>query len=478
MKQIILKNNNSYGEFLYKQLYLDIKDQISEGEMVAGEKCPSIRALANELNISVTTVMQAYNQLLSEGYISNKPGSGYYVEEGLSVKRETKNTKRTVSSASLKNEKTLYIYDDETFDFVKWKKCSNKIYTEFSNDLLYESDIKGEYELRLAVANYLHTSRGVNTSPDNIIIGAGTQQIAFHLARILKKDGVNIISLESPGYGPVKSVFIDSGMNTIDIPVTDAGVDISLLPINIKSGVYVNPSNQFPTGVVMPASKRYEILEWAEKNNCYVIEDDYNSELRYFGQPLSPIKSLDKEDRVIYLGSFSSTLFPAIRISYMVLTDELTKVFELMEKDYTQTCSKAEQLTLAQYMNEGFYYTNIRKKRSLYTKKLNVAINAFEHYGKDFISLTNIKSGLTLTLNIRLESKYFDKSNNVNKDMTHLEYADRLILSAKQLGVKSNYIKELSDDKNIVISLYYSSIPLDKIDEIIKNICDKWKNMY
>ncbi|MDO4965277.1 MAG: PLP-dependent aminotransferase family protein [Lachnospiraceae bacterium] len=459
MKQILLETDNSSSDFLYEQLYLNIKNQILSGDMLAGEKCPSVRSLSANLSVSVTTVMQAYNQLLAEGYISSKPGSGYYVERVIAHNTSYGNTSSTYNAdEQLSAEVAPYINDNEIFDFNKWKKCSNRIFTEYSDSLLFESDIKGEYSLRLEISKYLRQSRGVNAKPENIIISAGTQQIAFHLGRILKKDQVNIIALESPGYSPVKSMFTDAAFNTIDIPVTKAGIDIDILPSNLKSAVYVNPSNQFPTGVVMPAGKRYEILNWAYKNNCYVIEDDYNSELRYFGQPLPPIKSLDTNDRVIYLGSFSSTLFSAIKISYMVLTDNLTKVFDNMKENYTQTCSKAEQLTLALFMKEGYYYTAIKKKRTLYTKKLQESINAFSKYGKDKIKLTNTKSGLTLTLMV-----------DTNKT------PDELIQSAKEIGIRAYYINELSSKNKAAISLYYSNIPAKEINQKIKELCTLWK---
>lgn len=458
MKQIILEIDNSSNNYLYEQLYLNIKNQILSGDMQALEKCPSVRALATDLSVSVTTVMQAYNQLLAEGYISSKPGSGYYVESGVSHNSLGKqNSSYDDTVKVFTSDESPYISDNEVFDFNKWKKCSNRIFTEYSESLLFESDIKGEYSLRLEISKYLHHSRGVNAKPENIIISAGTQQIAFHLGRILKRDGVNIIALESPGYAPVKSMFTEASFNTLDIPVTNSGLDVNLLPSNIKSAVYVNPSNQFPTGVVMPAGRRYEILDWAHKNNCYVIEDDYNSELRYFGQPLPPLKSLDTNDRVIYLGSFSSTLFSAIKISYMVLTDELTIVYDNMKENYTQTCSKAEQLTLALFMKEGYYYTAIKKKRSLYTKKLQTSINAFNKYGKDNIKLINTKSGLTLTLIVDTKDS-----------------KDNLLNLAKDLGIRAYYIPELSEKNKAAISLYYSNIPASQINQKIKALCTKW----
>lgn len=463
MKPIILDSVNSSQDFLYKQLYNEVKSQIVEGDMEASEKCPSIRSFAYTLGVSVTTVMQAYNQLVAEGYIVNRPGSGYYVSDGFDkgITLPAYNGEDIFSRESeiVSNTSYPYIYDEEVFDFNRWKKCANKVFTEYSQAFLYEADVKGEYELRLEIAKYLQRSRGVHTRAENIVVSAGTQQIAFHLGRILKRDGVNIIAIEKPGYAPVKSMFKDAGFQVVEIPVRKNGIDIGMLPANLKAGVYVNPANQFPTGVVMPADKRYEILEWAKANDCYIIEDDYNSELRYFGQPLPPIKSLDASDRVIYLGSFSSTLFPAIRISYMVLTDELAERFDSLEKTYAQTCSKAEQLTLAQFMKEGYYYTTIKKKRSLYTKKLQTLLSAFDKYGGSRLQITNHKSGLTTTLKI-----------------TTQKTAEEVMNIFKKLQLRATFLEDLSDDGSIVVSLYYSDIPLSLMEKKVKELCSEGGN--
>lgn len=462
MKQIYIEKDNSSDEFLYEQLYNNLKDQIIAGDIRKGEKCPSIRNMASMLDVSVTTVMQAYNQLLAEGYIKNKPGSGYYVENIITGTELERNDieKLEPDSDEFSATDSDYMYDTESFDFVRWKKCASKVYTEYAESLFYGSDIKGEYALRKEISKYLFKSRGVSTDAENIIIAAGTQQTVFHLGRILKKTGITLLAVEKPGYSPVKSMFIDAGFATADIPVTDMGINIENLPVNITSVAYVNPSNQFPTGVVMPIGKRYEILKWADENDSYIIEDDYNSELRYFGKPLPTIKSLDNSDRVIYLGSFSSTLFPAIKISYMVLPKRLTEIFNDTKKNYSQTCSKAEQLTLAYYMSQGYYYTSIRKKRALYTKKLKIVIDAFEKYGQEEIKLSNANSGLFVT--IKIDSK---------------GDARDFIEAANKLKVYTSYIEEISTEKEKWLSLYYSYIPLESIDLVLNILINRWRTI-
>ena len=308
---------------LYIQLYNQIKEEILSHGLAAGDKLPSLRKLSAQLGVSITTTELAYNQLLVEGYIVSRPQSGFYVAEISSLKSDVDSSHTPIGAYNI-DEYTMkdapYMYDLSCFDFNKWKKCAAKVFNDYSHLLLFESDPQGEAALRFEIAKYIYSSRGVSASPDQIVIGAGTQQITSHLSRILMKLDVKHVSLESPGYLPVQSMFSDAGFTISHIPVaSQEGIDIGRLPTNIPSAVYVSPSNQFPTGAVMPVGKRYELLKWAEENNSYIIEDDYDSELRYFGKPIPALQGLDENGRVVYLGSFSSTLFPAIKISYMVL---------------------------------------------------------------------------------------------------------------------------------------------------------------
>ena len=199
--------------------------------------------------------------------------------------------------------------------------------------------------------------------------------------------GINHITVEEPGYLPVRNIFRDRAFAMTAVPVGKEGIPVSKLPTNIRSAVYVSPSNQFPTGYVMPIGKRYDLLNWAVKNDSIVIEDDYDSELRYFGKPIPSLQGLDHNQRVVYLGSFSSTLFPSIKISYMILPEHMAEIFDTIHGDYTQTCSKTEQLTLALYMSRGYYQTNLKKLRTLYSQKLQVVLSLFENGEKALFSL-------------------------------------------------------------------------------------------
>ncbi len=450
MKPISLDFNNSQTHNLYEQLYTAFKTQMTTGQISYKEKLPSVRNLASELGVSVTTINSAYNQLLDEGYIESRAGSGYFcilqnAYPSISAERilDTKNTK----------DDSQLLYDPLTFDFTKWKKCLAEVINDESHQLLSEAHPQGEAALRHEISEYLLHSRGLLAGKENIVIAAGTTQIAGILGKILKSAGIGLVAMETPCYAPVRHSFSQTGFTIADIPLSNDGIQIEKLPTNFPCACYVSPSNQFPTGVVMPASRRYELLKWAVSNHSYIIEDDYNSELRYLGKPLPALKSLDEAgSHVIYLGSFSSTLFPAIKISYMVLPDELKKHLAAVLDKVTQTCSKTEQLTLALFMQKGFYYSAIRNKRKLYTKKL-IRINELNIKGISSEEENAKASGISLPVSLNLTQKN-----------TPQYYCD----VAKSLGFILKYIPELSTGEKGYFLLYYNQIPLEKLDLIGK----------
>lgn len=460
MKPIILELNNNSSTPLYVQLYQSIKSDITTGAIKAGERLPSLRSLSQSLGISITTVQLAYNQLLVEGYTVSRPQSGYYVSQtfhagpGFSSSADISIAK----NFSADKDDSPYIHDSCCFDFNKWKKCSSAVFNQYANRLLYESDPQGEKILRSEISKYLYSSRGVKCSPKQIVIGAGTQQITGQLCRILDKLEISHVSLESPGYLPVQNMFRDNGFAISHIPVHKDGIDISRLPVNISSAVYVSPSNQFPTGAVMPAGRRYQLLEWVKTNDSIIIEDDYDSELRYFGKPVPALQSLDSTDSVVYLGSFSSTLFPAIKISYMVLPPAIIGIFDQIRGRYTQTCSKAEQLTLALFMEKGFYNTGIKKLRNLYSQKLQASLLALSRYGHGKVKAVDTQSGINLILRIR-------SSKN----------AEELCSIAKSIGVHMVPVADISDQETSALIFYYNSIPLKEIDGIVKALMSLWE---
>lgn len=480
MKPVFIDFDYNSGDSLYVQLYSYLRREIMSGAIKPGERLPSLRALAKQIGVSITTCSRAYDQLYIEGYVDARPQSGYYVNElpaGAADSSKAAGSRQNSSNGSqsgkagaesdMKNagdfgsqdscgdESKKYYWDQECFDFVKWKKCAAAVMTEQQEALFFPADPQGEYALRSEISRYLYRARGVTASPDQIVISAGVQQLTGHLARILTYMKIDLVNVEDPGYKPVQHIFRDRGFTINKIPVHSDGIDIEKLPVNLESAVYVSPSNQFPTGSVMPAARRYSLLKWADDNGSIIIEDDYDSELRYFGDPVPALKSIDMSGYVVYLGSFSSTLFPAIRISYMVLPEKLAGYFDEHKKDYDQTCSKIEQLTLASFMAAGYYQQGIRKIRKLYAEKLGLVIKSFREYGGDFAAAENTKSGISVRLRVKSEKpagELCEEAGSLKLHMIPFDEAARKLI------------------------FYYDQIPADQIEPSIRVLCRKWQS--
>lgn len=474
MISIELDHNSSKN--LYAQIYEYIKEEVSEARMAAGEKLPSLRTMAKLLDVSVTTVKIAYDQLLVEGYLESRPSSGFYVAAGAGSDngRRARTSEKAGVAEQMRSRETasgIESCDPESFDFVKWKKCVASVLNDTPELLLSEADRQGEPALRKEISEYLYKSRGVICDQDQVIISAGTQQLVNHLARILRMMDIELVCTEDPGYLPVRNIFRDWGFSISRIPVKQDGIEIEKLPANIRTAAYVCPQNQFPTGAVMPIGRRHQILEWAADNDSIVIEDDYNSELRYFGKPVPALQGLDHGGRVVYIGSFTSTLFPAVRISYMVLPESMKELYKQIMMNYDQTCSKTEQLTLALFMQRGYYQTNLRKVRKLYSRKLQETIEAITECDPEgsFISAENSQSGINLILRINTRVKTITEGTS-GKDRTdeiRRELVQRMISSAAKQGLKVRGVDQLDHEGQIYLIFYYNQIPLPEIHESV-----------
>ena len=252
---------------MYDQIYVSLRDGILAGDIAKGEKLPSLRTAAKILGVSITTILEAYNQLSVEGYVKNQPKSGYFAS-GIDSTRLTHRSTEPLSDPfqvpfdSMDRNETSYI-DPECFDFLKWKKCLNQILTDYPHLLLTEGDPQGEFALRSEISRYAYQHRGVQSTPDQIIIGAGIQPIIDFLSLILKKLEIRRLAIENPGFPAVQRIFSDRDFEVLPVPVDVDGIRVSALPDCKNAIAYVSPSNQFPLGSVMPIGKRYALLDWA-----------------------------------------------------------------------------------------------------------------------------------------------------------------------------------------------------------------------
>jgi len=380
--------NKSESVPLYKQLYNQIRESILSGQLSADTRLPSVRVLANELSISRNSVDGAYQELYSEGYIYSRPKSGYYVSghchDPVPFPPNLAPYKQKHPQKALSGYKYDFHparIDPESFPAVLWRKCFNRVILEDPNLLTVYSDPQGEQELRCHIQDYLERSRGVLCQPEQIIVCAGLQQSLDIVAHLLKGKHSSL-AVENPGYHLPRAVFRNHAYDIVPVPVGHNGIDMEVLKAANSTIAYVTPSHQLPLGYVMPVANRLSLIEWAEAGGNYILEDDYDSELRYHGKPFPSLQGLRPGGNIIYLGTFSKVLSPALRISYLVLPKALLADYGIMFKDYFSTVSLLEQLTLAKFMSLGHWERHIRRMRTIYKKKHDTLVGSIEnHFG-------------------------------------------------------------------------------------------------
>lgn len=381
-----LESNDSTP--LFKQLYNQIREKILSGSLPADSKLPSIRDLAENLSISRNTVDGAYQELFAEGYIYSKPRSGYFVS---SLDREAAPkalaTKARYPGPSLRRT-PIYKYDfhparldQASFPTRLWRKFFNECLRENPRQLSQYCDPQGEPGLRVSIQSYLERSRGVVCDPEQIVVTAGFQHSLGIVANVLKKDH-SIVAVENPGYPLTGAIFRNHSYSIIPVPVRPDGIDLDVLKTGKSTIVYVTPSHQLPLGYVMPVANRLKLIEWAETSGKFILEDDYDSELRYHGKPIPSLQGLRPGGNIVYFGTFSKILSPALRVSYVVLPRSLLASYSCLFQDYFSSVSQLEQRTLAKFMEQGHWDRHIRRMRTIYKMKHDTIIRAInEQFG-------------------------------------------------------------------------------------------------
>ncbi len=351
---------------IYFQIYAELKKAIENGSIKENEKIPSVRKLCSDLNVSKSTVENAYGLLRAEGYIINVPKKGYYVEKGILI------DKRTGKSDAAKRTVKRYKYDfsGKGID----KNCTNiKEWRKYVKDILNReyllntySDNQGEEELRLALSKYSFSTRGVNADSGNIVIGSGSQTLIFILCGIL---GLNkTAAIEKNSFPQAEQVFSDYNYKIKYTDSDELGITVESLNRIKPDILMINPNFISINGGTVPIKRKIEIINWAKDNGCLIIEDDYNGEMRYKTHPKTCMQSLAPE-QVVYIGSFSKILLPSVRITYFVLPDSLIIKYNKVKEFYNQTTSKIEQLALSRYISEGKLEKYLRKSRRYYLSK-------------------------------------------------------------------------------------------------------------
>ena len=364
---------NLQGESMYTHLYKCIKKDILEGTLKAAEKLPSKRMLAKNLGISLITVENAYAQLLVEGYIYSEPKRGYYVATLQQQLPPASNAPVAQPIVAPKEHITLSFAKSsvpaDTFPYNTWARLlRNTLTSADEHALISDTAAGGVLPLRKALAKHLYQFRGLSVHPEQIIIGAGTQTLYNLIVQLLGRS--HIYALEDPGYPQLAAIYRANDVFCRYLPMDEQGIEVAVLENSGADILHITPSHQFPTGITMPVSRRYELLHWASKKSSrYIIEDDYDCEFRLFGRPIPPLQSIDQAEKVIYINTFSKTLAPTFRISYMVLPPHLASLFYEKLGFYSCTVSNFEQFTLARFIEGGYFERHINRMRTYYRNK-------------------------------------------------------------------------------------------------------------
>ena len=421
---IMLDDRNSAVP-LYRQIYENIRDAILNGDASPGIRLPASRTLATQLDVSRLTVVNAYDQLLAEGYLEGKAGSGTFVaselpDELLQVERKSDGSapaksgrqkvrlsqfgeRLSAMNADAVRARTISAIRPfqhglpaiDEFPFNVWGKMALQVHKDPPRSVLAYGDPQGYEPLREAVATHLRSSRGVVCDADQVVITSGAQQALDLAARIFLGEN-DVAVIEDPCYLEARNAFTAAGARVAAVLVDDEGIRIDSATRIAKNAklIYVTPSHQYPLGVTMSLKRRLELIEWATKQNALILEDDYDSEFRYSGRPIASLQGLDRDGRVIYVGTFSKTIFPSIRIGCVVVPHEYIDVFTAARAVIDVHSSLIDQVILSRFISEGHYQRHIRRMRKLYAERQHLLVHECEKHLSGLMDVRELSAGM------------------------------------------------------------------------------------
>jgi len=407
------------GGPLFRQVYGAIRQGILAGTLRGGERLPSTRDLAEQLGTSRTVVVAAYDQLLAEGYATGRAGSGTYVAEKLETSREKRGTARraalrlsrfgnaardaaaVVDAPRRQDPVPRYDFangrsDLSTFPFAMWRRMMLRQAREASARQFDYGSALGSMALRRAISGHLQRARAVECEAEDVIIVNGAQQALDLVVRVLVEPGERV-AIEDPHYNGAREAFRAAGARLCWVPVDREGLDPGRLPEDARMA-FVTPSHQFPTGAILPLERRLALLAWARRRNAVIVEDDYDGEFRYDGRPLESLQGLDRDGRIVYLGTFSRTVFPSLRIGYLVAPRSLMPALGAAKWLSDLHSSTLEQETLADFIESGFYERHLRRLRSRNTSRRAALLESIGKYLGDRAEVTGDGAGAQVML--------------------------------------------------------------------------------
>ncbi len=402
---------------LYEEVYEEIKSNILSGKLKKGERLVSKRSIAEQFGVSVVTAENAIAQLIAEGYITAVQRSGYFIQ--YSGAGEMEASAEPVSYHPVPDDNTPLSGAAALFPFSVWAKLMRSVIAEQDTRLLKPVGSEGVYALRSAISDYLYRCRNMRVSPDNIVIGAGSEYLYNLIIQLLGRELE--YGVENPCYDKPVRIYKLNEVSICGIDVDEYGISAEKLRESSADVAHISPAHHFPSGAVMPIARRSEIMKWAEeKDGRYIIEDDYDSEFRRTGLPVPAIFSMETGGRVIYINTFSQTIAPSVRISYMCLPDGLMKRWREKMSFYSCPVPAFEQYTLAKFISEGYFERHINRTKKYIYKNLELIISAM---ASDNIKIHEVSDGLHFTATVK-------------------ENAEEFITKAEKCGMK---IRRLSD---------------------------------
>lgn len=485
--------DSSAAEPLFRQLYSELRQAILGGRLGPGTRMPASRAFADELRVSRNTVLGAYEQLLSEGYLEMRPGSGTYVArdlpdlpperardgsrpaapkpepapQHLARRAETlidsENSRRFVRDV-IENSPwapcfTPGLPDCSDFPFAAWSRLLAKTWREPGAALVNAGDPGGYLPLRAAVADYLRQVRGIDCQAADVLIVSGIRQAVDLTCRLLLDPG-DPVWIERPGFPGLRAAIAAQGGKLVHVPVDDEGLDVAegLRQAPKARLACVAPSHQYPLGVVMSLQRRLALLAWAREAQAWILEDDYDSEYRYTGRPLAALRSLDEDGRVIYMGSLSKLMFPSLRLGYLVTPPQLTNVFRQARAVIDDQPAMSTQPALAAFFQSGLLAAHVRRMRKRYAHRQQLLLAAAARHLSGLIELKPDEAGLHLV----------GQTVGALKNVADTEIAARLYAAGLVVPPLSRY--DIGDNRRQGLMFGYAAVADGRIEPAVAEI--------
>lgn len=417
------KDKNLNKKYIYQQIYEEIKDSILKGRLKPGERLPPKRTLADHLNVSINSVMNAYEQLLAEGYIYTTERKGYYVEKITQFINQGESNKYLLADdlkESITDKENWLSLSHMTsnislFPFKEWIRCQQKAIENHKSELSEIIHPQGPYIVRKTISRLISLNRGVICEPEQVVIGAGTMSLIRQLMGM--QDKKSIVAMESPGYSRLYHLLKSMQFAVQPLQLDDKGISIQEIEESNANFVFVTPSHQFPTGKIMPISRRIELLNWATIDaDRFIVEDDYDSEYKYETDNIPSLQSLDRNHHVIYTGTFSKTMLPGMRISYMVLPPDLLRKYRSHYADLMQSSNTLNLFTLHYFIENGEYSRHLKRMNHHYETKRKILIRELTNRFGEKIKIEDVPAGLHFLANFRTDKTYEEIAQNAEKE--------------------------------------------------------------